>query len=94
MNRRMFSVTLWSVLAVIFGGIALMPLLDSGSVSYGFLIVSGLYGVIAGYTRFHPEPVTNPDSPAPRRWFEFVVVVVVALLISAGVLFLAISYVV
>ena len=94
MNRRLFFVVLWSVLAVTFAGIGLVPLLDSGSVSYGYLIISGVYGGIAGYYRFHPEPVANPEDPAPRRWFELVGVVVVALLISAGVLFLAISYVV
>lgn len=90
MNRRLFFVVLWSVLAVMFAGIGLIPFFDNRSVSYGYLVTSGLYGVIAGYYRFHPEPVVDPDDPAPRRWFEFVGVVVVALLIAIGVVVVAI----
>jgi len=91
MNRRLFFVVLWSVLAATFAGIALIPLFDNGSVSYVFFVISGLYGGIAGYCRFHPEPVVDPDDPAPRRWFEFVGVVVVALLIAIGVVVVAIG---
>ncbi len=92
MNRRLFFVMLWSTLTAIFAGIALVRLLDGGSVSYGFLAVSGLYGSMAGYYRFHPEPVAKPDDPAPRRWFELVGVIAVALLVSAGVVFVAIGF--
>ena len=92
MNRCLFFVALWSVLAVIFAGIALVPLFDGGAVSYGFLVVSGLYAGIAGFYRLHPEPITNPADPAPRRWVELVGVVVVALLISVGVVVVAIGF--
>ena len=83
MKRRSFFGLVWASLAVFFGLLAVRPVLDGGAVSLGYGVVTVLYGSLAGFSWIHPQPLDDPDDPAPREWFELTGLIAVVLLGSA-----------
>lgn len=91
MKRRLFFGLVWASLTVWFGLLAARSGFDDVAVTLGYAIVTVLYGILAVYTQFHPQPMDDPDDPAPRHWFELAGLVGATLLVSAAILFVSLG---
>jgi len=91
MKRRSFFGLVWASLAALFGSLAVQPVLDGGAVSLGYATGTVLYGSLVGLSWIHPEPISDPDDPAPREWFELAGLIAVVLLGSTLLLFVVVG---
>ena len=91
MKRRIYSVLIWTCLAGLFGLLAVRPIFDGKAVDLSYSIVTVLHGITAGFYWMHPEPMDDPDEPAPREWFELAGLIAVVLLGSTLLLFVALG---
>jgi hypothetical protein len=91
MKRRTFFALVWVSLAVVFGLLAVQPIFDDGAVDLGYGLVTVAHGSIAGVYWMHPQPIDDPDEPAPREWFELAGLIAMALLGSTLLLFVVVG---
>jgi len=91
MKRRSFVAATNLFLGIIFAGIAASWICSGDSVGYGYVVVAIIHTAIAGGYQVHPQPMDDPDEPAPREWFELAGLIAVVLLGSGLLLFVVVG---